>query len=63
MLQPRQNSPSTRAGKAGVKTSSLNTVGVGSGADADVGIGVGVGVGADIVVGVGASEVSPASRL
>ena len=59
MLQPRQNSPSTRAGKAGVKTSSLNIVGVGSGADADVGI----GVGADIVVGVGALEVSPASRL
>ena len=63
MLQPRQNSPSTRAGKNGVKTSSLNTVGVGSDADAGVGIGVGVGVGAGIVVGVGASEVSRASRL
>ena len=44
-----------------MKTSSLNTVDVDSGADADVGIGVGVG--ADIVVGVGASEVSRASRL
>ena len=63
MLQPRQYSPSTRGGNAGVKTSSLNTVDVGSGADADVGIGVGVGVGADIIVGVGASGVSPASRL
>ena len=61
MLQPRQNSPSTRIGKNGVKTSSLNTVGVGSGADA--GVGVGVGVGAGIVVGVGASEVSRAPRL
>ena len=42
-----------------MKTSSLNTVDVGSGADADVGI----VVGAEIVVGVGASEVSRASRL
>ena len=46
-----------------MKTSSLNTVDVGSGADADVGIGIGVGVGADIIVDVGASEVSPLSRL
>ena len=46
-----------------MKTSSLNTVEVGSGADAGVGIGVGVGVGADIIVDVGASGVSPASRL
>ena len=46
-----------------MKTSSLNTVDVGSGADADVGIGVGVGVGADIIPGVRASGVSPASRL
>ena len=44
-----------------MKTSSLNTVDVGSGADADVGIGVGVG--ADIIVDVGASGVSPVSRL
>ena len=58
MLQPRQNSPSTRGGKTGVKTSSLNTVGVGSGADADVDI----GVGADIVVG-GALEEAPRPSL
>ena len=68
MLQPRQNSPSTRGGKTGVKTSSLNTVGVGSVADAGVGIGVGAGVvvgvgaGAGIVVGVGESEASRASE-
>jgi len=53
MLQPRQNSPSTRTGKNGVS--------VGSGADA--GVGVGVGAGAGIVVGVGASEMSRVSRL
>ena len=61
-LQPRQNSPSTRGGNAGVKTGSLNTVEVGNGADADVGIRGGVDVGADIIVDVGASEVSPLSR-
>ena len=47
MLQPRQNSPSTRAVKNGVS--------VGSGADAGVGVGVGVDV--------GASEMSLAPRL
>ena len=46
-----------------MKTSSLNTVEVDSGADADVGIRGGVDVGADIIVDVGASGVSPVSRL
>ena len=48
---------------AAVAASSLNTVEVGNGADADVGIRGGVAVGADIIVDVGASEVSPLSRL
>ena len=44
-----------------VAASSLKTVKIGDGADADVGIRGGVDVGADIVVDVGASEVSPLS--
>ena len=55
MLQPRQNSPSTRAGKSGVS--------VGVGADIGVGVGADVGVGIGVGVGVGASEMSLAPRL